>query len=129
MIAVMLRAFVVAAALTAAVGAACSKQRVDPLQLDRGILTVNNTTPDAWTSVEIWINQQFRVTVPSIAAHSRFQVPLNSFVEGFGRRFDFARMQIRDLRLIAKTSGGAPVELKMDFEKSGLDGIQLGGKR
>jgi hypothetical protein len=128
MIAVMLRALVVTVALAAAAGAACSKPNVDPLQLDRGILTVSNTTPDAWSNVEIWVNQQFRVTVPSIAAHSRFQVPLNSFVEGFGRRFDFSRMQIRDLRLTAKTSGGAPVELKMEFQKGGVDGIQLGGK-
>lgn len=129
MIAVMLRALVVAAALAAVVGTACSKPTVDPLQLDRGILTVSNTTSDSWSNVEIWINQQFRVTVPSIAANSRFQVPLNSFVEGFGRRFDFSRMQIRDLRLMAKTSGGAPVELTKEFEKGGLGGIQLGGKR
>jgi len=129
MIAVMLRALVVAAALAAAVGVACSKPKVDPMQLDRGILTVSNTTSDTWTNVEIWINQQFRVTVPSIAAGSRFQVPLGSFVEGFGRRFEFSRMQIRDLRLIAKTSGGAPVELKKEFAKTGLDGIQLGGKQ
>jgi hypothetical protein len=124
----MLRALVVTVALAAAAAAACSKPKADPLQLDRGILTVSNTTSDAWSNVEIWINQQFRVTVPSIAANSRFQVPLNSFVEGFGRRFDFSRMQIRDLRLTAKTSGGAPVELKKDFDKGGLDGIQLGGK-
>jgi hypothetical protein len=128
MIAVMLRAFL-AAALTATMAAACSKPTVDPLELDRGILTVSNTTPDTWTNVEIWVNQQFRVTVPSIAAQSRFQVPLNSFVEGFGRRFDFSRMQIRDLRLVAKTSRGAPVALQKDFQKSGLGGIQLGGKQ
>jgi hypothetical protein len=128
MIAVMLRAFL-AAALTAAIAAGCSKTPIDPLELDRGILTVSNTTPETWTNVEIWVNQQFRVTVPSIAAGSRFQVPLNSFVEGFGRRFEFSRMQIRDLRLIAKTSGGRPVELKKEFQKSGLGGIQLGGKQ
>jgi len=128
MIAVMLRAFL-AAALTAAIAAGCSKAPIDPLELDRGILTVSNTTPETWTNVEIWVNQQFRVTVPSIAAQSRFQVPLNSFVEGFGRRFEFSRMQIRDLRLIAKTSGGRPVELQKEFQKSGLGGIQLGGKQ
>jgi hypothetical protein len=128
MIAVMLRALVAAAVLGAAVGAACSKPPVDPLELDRGILTVSNNTPDTWTNVEIWINQQFRVTVPAIEARSRFQVPLNAFVEGFGHRFDFSRMQIKDLRLSARTSGGAPVELKKDFQKSGLEGVQLGGK-
>ena len=125
----MLRALLGAAALSAALGAACSKAPVDPLQLDRARLTVSNTTDDAWTDVQIWINRQFRVTVPKIDAHSQFQVSLDSFVEGFGRRFNFGRMQINDLRLSAKTSRGTPVELKKEFQKEGLSGVHLGGKQ
>jgi hypothetical protein len=112
MISVMLRAPVAALALAAVLTGACSKPPIDPLQLDRGLLTVTNDTGDTWTGVEIWLNRQFRVTVPSIAAHSRFQVPLGSFVEGFGRRFDFSRMQLNDVRLTAKTAAGAPVEVE-----------------
>jgi hypothetical protein len=124
----MRHALFAVALLAAVVSARCAKAPVDPLQLERGLLTVSNTTSDAWSNVEIWINQQFRVTVPSINAGSRFQVPLGSFVEGFGRRFDFGRMQVRDLRLTAKTASGAPVELRKAFDKSGLSGA-LGGKQ
>jgi hypothetical protein len=124
----MLRALVAVVALAAASAAGCSQKPADPLELDRGILTVNNDSPDTWTNVEIWVNQQFRVTVPSIEARSRFQVPLGSFVEGFGHRFDFGRMQVKDVRLTAKTSGGEPVQHKMEFQKSGLSGA-LGGKQ
>lgn len=106
---------------------ACSKPPVDPLQLDRGILTVTNDTPDTWTNVEIWINQQFRVTKSSIEAGSRFQVPLGSFVEGFGHRFDFNRMQVKDLRLSATKPDGTPIEIKQQFRKDGLSEV-LGGK-
>jgi len=37
--------------------------------------------------------------VPKIAAGSRLQVPLDSFVAGFGQRFDFHRTQVTDVRL------------------------------
>jgi hypothetical protein len=93
---------------------------------------VTNQTPDDWTSVEIWLNQNFRVAVPSIAAGSRFQVAVSSFVTGYGQRFDFNRMQIKDVRLIAKTPGGQPIERTMPFRKGGLEGAfggkQIGGK-
>lgn len=105
-------AFRAAVLLAALVAASCARTPVDPLQLDRGLLTVTNDSDEAWTNVEIWINQQFRVTVPSIDAHSRFQVPLGSFVEGFGRRFDRGRMPLNSLRLTAKTPGGAPVTVE-----------------
>ena len=39
------------------------------------ILTVDNRTSDDWTHVEIWLNTYFRITVASIPATSRFQVP------------------------------------------------------
>jgi hypothetical protein len=125
----MLRALVAVAAFAVwSAASGCSKPPRETLQLDRGILTVTNDTRENWSSVEIWLNQQFRVTVPEIAAGSRFQVPLGSFVEGFGRRFDFSRMQVTDLRLNARTADGSPVEIKKQFQKSGLAGA-LGGKQ
>jgi hypothetical protein len=124
----MLRRLVALVVVAAAVASACSKPKVEPLELDRGLLTVTNDTGETWSQVEIWINQQFRVTTPSIEAGSRFQVPLGSFVEGFGQRFDFNRMQIKDLRLKATKSDGSAMEIKKDLRKEGLGGIQLGGK-
>ena len=107
---------------------ACSRPAVEPLQLERNRLTVENQTPHDWTGVEIWLNTYYRVTTPSIPAGGRFQVGLDSFVAGFGQRFDFRRAQVSDLRLSAKLPDGKPLELKKQFASGGLAGI-LGGKR
>lgn len=124
----MLRALLRGLALLGIVAVAgCSRPLAEPLQLDRGMLTVDNQSASDWTNVEIWVNQYFRATAPSIAARGRFQVPLNAFVSGYGQRFDFPRMPVRDIRLSAKTVRGEAVDLKMKFEKGGLAGA-LGGK-
>lgn len=91
------------------------------------MLTVNNQSANDWNNVEIWINRYFRVTVPKIAARSRFQVPLNAFVSGYAQRFDIKHILIKDLRLTAKQADGTPVDLKMD-DRSTLSAA-LGGKK
>jgi hypothetical protein len=118
----MRRALLCSLALLGSVAAGCVDLPPDPLQLDRGILTVDNRTPDDWKDVEIWINQYFRITVPSIAAGSRFQAPLNAFVSGYAQRFDVRHAIIKDLRLTAKHADGAPVVIKKDF-RSGLEAL------
>ena len=107
---------------------ACSRPPVEPLQLDRNILTVDNRSSRDWTHVEIWLNANFRVTAASIPAGGRFQAPLDGFVAGFGQRFDFKRMQVRDLRLTATLPDGQRIELVKTFAAPGLAGA-LGGKR
>ena len=109
------------------IAAGCSPVPPDPLQLDAGLLTIDNRTPQEWRNVEIWLNRSFRVTVPSIAAGSRFQVPLDGFVSGYAQRFDRQRMMVNDLRLSAKAPDGTPVALEKEFEKSGL--AALGGRK
>lgn len=108
-------------------GGACANIPPDPLQFERGLLTVDNRTRDDWQRVEIWANQYFRATVPSIAAESRLQLPLNVFVSGYGQRFDPEHTVLRDLRLVAMTPRGAPVSLRKEFRKSGL--ALLGGRK
>jgi hypothetical protein len=128
----MLRAAaVVVGALWLAGCSAGSKPPQDPFQLEANRLTVDNQTSDRWSDVEIWLNNYYRVTVPFIAAGGRFQVPLNSFVAGYGQRFDFKRAQITDLRLTAKRSDGTAFELKKQFEVGGLAGALkgMGGRR
>jgi len=115
--------------LACVLAAGCSKPPADPLQLDRNILTVDNRTSTDWTKVEIWLNYYYRVTVRSIPKQSRFQAPLDTFVAGFGQRFDFRRMQVRELRLTATLPDGKPLELKKQFEASGLAGAFGGGRK
>jgi hypothetical protein len=111
-----------AALIVLAFTAACSQPVIAPLQVERGMITVNNRTSEPWNGVEIWINRAFRVTAATIDAGARFQVPVNSFVAGYGQRFDFNRMQIKDVRLTAKTPAGEPVEHTIAFRQGGLEG-------
>jgi hypothetical protein len=92
------------------------------------MLTVSNQSKQEWTHVEIWLNQNYRITVPSIPPGTRFQAPLDSFVAGFGRRFDPKHTQVKDLRLNATLPDGHPLEVKKAFTASGLAGA-VGGTR
>jgi len=117
----------------AVVSAACHSEIArDPIVLDGQRLTVDNTTSEDWTGVEIWLNTYYRVTASKIPAKTRFETSLNSFVAGFGQRFDFKRMQVKDLRLTAKLPDGSPLEMKYQMQQGGLVGAlgnAVGGKR
>lgn len=120
-----------AAGLALAIAAGCSTPRPEPLRLEGNRLMVFNDTNGDWTDVEIWLNRQFRLTVPKIAHGAPFTAPLDVFVAGFGQRFDFTRMQIRDLQLKAKNASGDSFELKKEFAGNGLEGALrgFGGKQ
>ena len=104
------------------------KPPIEPLKLERGMLTVDNRTSNDWTGVEIWLNRNHSVRVASIPAGARQQVPLDAFVAGFGQRFNYKRTQITDLRLKATLPDGTPLEIKKEFTVGGLEGA-FGGKR
>ena len=93
------------------------------------MLTVDNHSSQDWKGVEIWVNTYYRVTKDVVPAKSRFQAPLDTFVAGYGQRFDYRRATIKDLRLTATLPDGSLFELKKRFDGSiGLAGA-LGGKR
>jgi len=115
--------FVTFVAIVCALAIGCSTTPPEPLQLDRNILTVDNRTKDDWNHVEIWLNTYYRVTWASIPAGGRFQAPLDTFVAGYGQRFDFHRAQVHDLRLTATLPDGRPLEIKKAFEVSGLGAL------
>jgi hypothetical protein len=111
-----------AALVACALAAGCSSPASRPIQVQRNLLTVDNQTSRDWLEVEIWINQQYRITVPRIAARSRFTATLDVFVAGFGQRFDVKRQRIDDLRLKAREPDGTPVEVRFEPPKAGLAG-------
>jgi hypothetical protein len=114
--------------LAAAFAAGCRAVPEEPLKLERNMLTVTNQSSRDWSNIEIWLNTYFRVTATSVPAGGRFQAPLDTFVAGFGQRFDMHRMQVKDLRLTAKLPDGSPIEIRKQFDKGGLAGA-LGGNR
>src|SRR6185295_15972121 len=100
---------------------ACGKPPTEPLKLDGNTLIVDNRSSDEWRNVEIWLNTYYRLTKPSILPKERFQASLDNFVAGYGQRFEFRRMQVRDLRLVATLPDGKPIEIKKEFRVGGLD--------
>ena len=116
-----MRALLVGLAIAAAsIAGGCTRAAPDPIKLEGNLLTLDNRSSRDWTAVEIWLNTHYRVTVPSIRAGGRLQVPLDSFVAGFGQRFNFHRMQVTDLRVKAKLPDGKPLELAHEFHVVGL---------
>ena len=103
--------------------AACRKDVPQALDLQGSQLQINNDTGDNWNNVELWLNQYFRATVSSIPAHSRYKVPLSSFVSGYAQRFDFGHMQVHALRMTAKRPDGTIIDMNKAFEKGGLAGV------
>ena len=101
----------------------CYKPPPEVLILNGNMLTVDNRTKHDWSNVEVWLNTYYRAAFSSIPAGGRMQAPLNYFVAGFGQRFNFDRMQVRDLRLTAKLPDGTPLEVKKEFDVDGLDGV------
>jgi hypothetical protein len=97
-----------------------------PIEIQRNFVRVDNRTAQDWLDVEIWLNRQYRVTVPRVAARTRFTTTLDVFVAGFGQRFDYHRQRIDDLRLKAHTSDGTSVDIRFDPPKSGLAGALRG---
>ncbi len=105
---------------------ACRETPHEPITLDGNFVTVDNRTTQEWRNVEVWLNHFYRATAPSIPAGSRFRAPMSLFVDGYARRFDFNRMQIRDVRLNATLPDGKPVQIEKSFEEIGLEHT-LGG--
>ena len=118
------RAGVALAILLPSLIAACSKpQEIDPLQLEGSRLTINNRTKDDWNDVQVSINRQYRVATASITAGQRMDVSLDAFLDVYGNHFYYRRQQIRDVHLMAKGAGGTPVDMHMDFHRTGLAGL------
>lgn len=112
-----------------AIVAGCRHQPpVEPLKLDGNMLTVDNRSSSDWNDVVILLNRNHSVRAASIPAGGRLQVPLDTFIAGFGQRFDYRRTQITDLRLQAKLPDGTPLELQKEVAVGGLEGV-FGGKR
>ncbi len=113
-------------ALASLAATSCRETPKEPITLDGNFVTVDNRSADEWRGVEVWLNHYYRATASSIPAGSRFQAPLDVFVDAYGRRFDFHRMQVRDVRLNATRGSGTPVEIVKSFQQIGLERT-LGG--
>ena len=99
-----------AAAAAAAVLVSACAPRPERLHVDGRTVTVYNDSGREWRSVEIWVNDYYRLTRETIAPGERFQAPLNMFVAGFGQRFP-PQQQVTGIEVTATDSAGAAVRL------------------
>jgi hypothetical protein len=97
------------AALLAAGVAACS-ERPEQLDLEGRTITVFNDSGEAWNGVEVWVNDHYRVTRPTIAPGEKFTVQVESFVAGFGQRFP-ANQMVNGIEVTATDESGDPIKL------------------
>jgi hypothetical protein len=87
--------------------AGCSEPR-DPIVVQRTSLTLENQSSSEWTGIEIWVNDHYRVTFGSLGPGGRLNVPLTSFVAGFGQRLN-PGTNVFGVEVTAKSAGGEPI--------------------
>ena len=105
------KASIVAAAcvMTALLAAACSTPP-ERLTIEGRTIRVFNDSGEAWKSVEIWVNDHYRVTRDTIVPGERFAVPLDTFVAGFGQRFR-REQHVSGIEVTATDASGDAVRL------------------
>jgi hypothetical protein len=97
-----------AAVLLALLGG-CRDEPEPPIVIEGNRMTVQNLTRHAWIDVEIWMNDHYRVTRSRINAGQRFTVPLDTFVAGFGQRFDVRSQPIFSVELTGRSEDGSEI--------------------
>ncbi len=88
--------------------AAC-RAMPEPIIVESHAVRVMNQTKGEWHDVEVWVNDHYRVTARTLAAGGVLVAPLDTFVAGFGQRFDRQRQPVRKVEVRAKDTQGAAV--------------------
>lgn len=94
----------------ACVLSACGEERA-PIQIETHQITVENQTRQRWTNVEIWLNDHYRVIARELDPGGRLVVPLDTFVAGFGQRYDRRRQSPFGIEVTARTESGEEIRL------------------
>jgi hypothetical protein len=96
---------------TAVAFPACRHEEPHPIAVEGNRLTLDNRTSVAWTGVEIWVNNHYRVTRSTVAAGQRLVAPLDTFVAGFGQRFDYRRQAVFSVEVTGTRPDGQGVKI------------------
>ncbi len=107
------RAAVLAAVLLAA---GCSEVR-EPILVDGGVITIENTSDKEWKNLKLVLNDHFFGGAPSLAPGQRMNAMVSNLQTGFGQRFDRSRMPIKKIEVTATDADGNPVTLNWGGER------------
>jgi len=93
------------------VGPTACRAPIEPIVVHSGRVVVTNTSADAWSDVEVWVNDHYRAMAPTLAPGGVLDAPLSNFVAGFGQRFDVSRQRVTGVEVTARTAGGTETRL------------------
>ena len=91
--------------------AGCGEDR-PAITLQEHQITIENRTGDRWTDIEIWLNDHYRVTARELLPGGRLNVPLDTFVAGFGQRYDRRRQSPFGIEVTARTDRGKEIRIE-----------------
>ena len=91
--------------------AGCSAPR-GPINIDEGVLTLENQTTSEWRDVVVTVNDHFRGGTKRLAPGGRLNAPLSDFRTGFGQRYDRGRMSVFKVIVTAKNAEGEDVRVE-----------------
>jgi hypothetical protein len=91
--------------------AACKSEDRRPITVGHDRVTVVNTTDTAWSDVDVWLNDHYRVQASALVPGQRLDVPIGVFIAGFGQRFDTKKQIPFGVEVDATGADGKPVRL------------------
>jgi hypothetical protein len=89
----------------------CARDQRKAIRVEEDRVVVTNLTGAAWSDVTVWLNDYYRAQTSSLAPDQRLDVPLNGFIEGWGRRFDRRRQSPVGIQVTARGADGKAVTL------------------
>lgn len=89
----------------------CTAEEPNPISVGTRRLSVTNYTKTRWVNVEVWMNNHYRATVPSLDPGQRLDVPLDAFVAGNGHRFQPKNQPVTGVQVLAKGEDGTAVKI------------------
>jgi hypothetical protein len=93
------------------IAGACKTEERHPVLVAQGRVTVVNLTGTAWSDVDVWLNDHYRVQARSLDPGQRLDIPIGVFIAGFGQRFDPKKQIPSGVEVDAKGADGKPVRL------------------
>lgn len=98
------------ATLVSVVTAGCREER-PAIVIQESTVAVENQSNQAWSNIEVWLNDHYRVTARTLEPGGRLVMPLDTFVAGFGQRFDRRRQTPFGIEVTARTAAGEVVRI------------------
>jgi hypothetical protein len=90
---------------------ACGDDNRRAIRLEESRVVITNMSDAEWSAVEVWLDTWYRAQAPSLAPGQRLDIPLRSFVNGYGQRYEPARRSPSGIVVSAKDQKGQPVKL------------------